>query len=257
MTQQSGQKTSTKRPTDSPTVKDDYHNLNPNRVLATIQQLEKRIEERFPHAGLARVCGELLKISRDATETTLAIARPMWVLRVFIYLVITATFIISLLVVWESQWNTGKMTIADVITISEALFNDLILLGAAILFLFTIEVRVKRRRALTAIHRLRSIAHIIDMHQLTKDPEKFVTPAQFQGTASSPERKYTKFELGRYLDYCSEMLSLIGKVGAMYIEHFPDGQSVSSVNELESLTTDLSRKIWQKIMILNSDVTEI
>jgi hypothetical protein len=35
----------------------------------------------------------------------------------------------------------------------------------------TIETRVKRRRALRAIHELRSIAHVIDMHQLTKDPE--------------------------------------------------------------------------------------
>ncbi len=256
MTQQSGPKTVSKQQNDSSGTFGDYQNLNSDRVQKTIQQLEKRIEERFPHAGLARVCGELLKISRDATQTTLAIARPMWGLRLFVYLVITAILLISLLVVWESQWNTGNMSIADVITLSEALFNDVILIGAAILFLFTIETRVKRRRALTAIHRLRSIAHIIDMHQLTKDPEKFVTPAQFQNTASSPERKYTKFELGRYLDYCSEMLSLIGKVGAMYIEHFPDGQSVSSVNELESLTTGLSRKIWQKIMILNSDVTE-
>ncbi|MFY7967966.1 MAG: hypothetical protein ACOVNV_02685, partial [Pirellulaceae bacterium] len=31
-----------------------------------------------------------------------------------------------------------------------------------------------------------------------------------------------------------------------------DPVMVSSVNEVETLTTDLSRKIWQKIMILHS-----
>ena len=47
----------------------------------------------------------------------------------------------------------------------------MVLIGAAIFFLVTLETRVKRRRALAALHELRAIAHIIDMHQLTKDPE--------------------------------------------------------------------------------------
>ena len=112
---------------------------------------------------------------------------------------------------------------------------------------------MKRKRALTAIHRLRSIAHIIDMHQLTKDPERMLHTDGINDTASSPKRSYTSFELGRYLDYCTEMLSLTGKVAAMYVESFPDAQAVGAVNELESLTTGLSRKIWQKIMVLNTD----
>jgi len=42
-------------------------------------------------------------------------------------------------------------------------------------FLTTLESRVKRARALAMIHELRSIAHIIDMHQLTKDPERVMS----------------------------------------------------------------------------------
>lgn len=233
-----------------------YHNLNLDLILDTTQQLKNRIEERFPHAGLAQVCEELLKISRDARQTTLAIARPMWGLRIFIYLVIVASIALAAILVKESRWTWGNLELADIITLADSLFNVLILIGAAVLFLFTVEVRVKRRRALTAIHRLRSLAHIIDMHQLTKDPEKVMGEPTTKDTASSPKRLYTRFELGRYLDYSSEMLSLIGKVGAIYIERFPDGEAVSSVNELESLTTGLSRKIWQKIMILDSGVAE-
>jgi len=49
--------------------------------------------------------------------------------------------------------------------------SSVVFIGAAILFLVSWENRIKRHRALRALHELRSIAHIIDMHQLTKDPE--------------------------------------------------------------------------------------
>ena len=69
-------------------------------------------------------------------------------------------------------------------------------------------------------------------------------------TDSSPTRRMTQFELGRYLDYCSEMLSLTGKVAALYVQQFDDGVALQAVNEIEDLTTGLSRKIWQKLMIV-------
>ena len=59
----------------------------------------------------------------------------------------------------------------------------------------------------------------------------------------------TAFELFRYLDYCSEMLSLTGKVAGLYAQSSRDAVVLSSVNELETLATGLSRKIWQKIML--------
>ena len=54
----------------------------------------------------------------------------------------------------------------------------------------------------------------------------------------------------RYFDYCSEMLSLIGKVAALYVQGFPDSVALQAVDDIEGLTTSLSRKIWQKIMII-------
>jgi hypothetical protein len=61
----------------------------------------------------------------------------------------------------------------------------------------------------------------------------------------------TPFQLSRYLDYCSEMLSMCGKVAALYSQSFPDDVVLGSVNGLQTLATGLSRKIWQKIMILH------
>jgi hypothetical protein len=136
------------------------------------------------------------------------------------------------------------------VQVSEAGLNVFLLLSAAILFLVTVETRIKRRRALKAIHELRALAHVIDMHQLTKDPERLM--ARRAATPSSPKQDLTEFELGRYLDYCSEMLSLIGKLAALYVQKFDDPVALAAVNEVEDLTTGLSRKIWQKIMLINS-----
>jgi len=48
------------------------------------------------------------------------------------------------------------------------------------------------------------------------------------------------------------MLSLTGKVAALYVQHFDDAVAVAAASEVESLCTGLSRKIWQKIMILEA-----
>ncbi len=103
---------------------------------------------------------------------------------------------------------------------------------------------------LAAISSLRSIAHIIDMHQLTKDPQHVM--GGIQDTPSSPKRALDRIGLSRYFDYCSEMLSLTGKIAALYVEKFDDPVVLAAVNEVESLTTGLSRKIWQKLMILEN-----
>jgi hypothetical protein len=132
----------------------------------------------------------------------------------------------------------------------EAVINEVVFLGIAVYFLWTLERRLKRRRALKELHVLRSLAHIIDMHQLTKDPER-ITDTVASDTASSPVRKLTAFELSRYLDYCAEMLAIISKVAALYVQQFEDPVTLAAVNDVELLTNGLSRKIWQKIMILD------
>ena len=60
----------------------------------------------------------------------------------------------------------------------------------------------------------------------------------------------TKFQLTRYLDYCAEMLSLTGKLAALYGERMRDPVVIEGVNEIENLTTGLANKIWQKISMI-------
>jgi len=72
---------------------------------------------------------------------------------------------------------------------------DVVLIGAAMFFLATVEVRVKRRRALRAIHELRAMAQVIDRHPPAKDPS--VARTNRSATASSPARVLSRYELVR------------------------------------------------------------
>jgi hypothetical protein len=227
-----------------------YRELDIEQVTATLEALQRRIRERFPEANLLNVCGELLQITEEAKSRTRWILKPHWVLRITVILLILlmigsiTTAIISLNI-------TGMpLNLMEFIPTLESSLNDLILIGAGVFFLGTLESRVKRSKTLEALSELRAIAHVIDMHQLTKDPHRLDSERQM--TASSPRSKLDHYELTRYLDYCSELLSLTAKVAAYYGQNLNEGVVLAAVNEVETLTEGLSRKIWQKIRILRS-----
>lgn len=230
-----------------------YRALDPDRIIETLEQLERRIKERFPDAGLGRVCRELSDVARESRAKIAAIARPNRILRIVNLLLLMIG--VALLVYFAGQidFRAESNTVFGIAQGIEALINVLVLVGAGALFLFTAEERTKRRRALQDLHELRAIVHVIDMHQLTKDPSTMT--ANVSATPSSPTRQLSPFELVRYLDYCSEMLSLVSKVTALYAQSFPDAVVVEAVNDIEQLTTNLSQKIWQKINILDRELS--
>lgn len=260
--------------------------LKPEKIVATIAVLKQRIHERFPDSGLGSVCSNLLEIAEDAEQKTKWFSAPVLWLRALCWIIsilIVVGSIGTLLLIGDDRGSQqtvqkaieqnenvepggqpakaknsvtpkkkSKIGLTELVQVVEAGINDIVLIGAAIFFLVTLETRYKRGRALESIHELRSIAHIIDMHQLTKDPERIINK-NYANTSTSPRTNMTRFELRRYFDYCSEMLSLTGKIAAVYVQEFNDGVALSSVNEVETLCTGLSRKIWQKMSILHEE----
>ena len=224
--------------------------LKSEAISNTIELLHRRITERFPESGLASVCKQLHEIACNTTERAAWIEKPVEWLRVVVWCVSVLIVLVTIGAFAFLKREDSFNTVGHFFPMLEAVMNVVVLIGAAIFFLLTLEVRLKRQRALNALHELRSVAHVIDMHQLTKDPEKIITKGN--RTDSSPKMLMTQFQLRRYLDYCSEMLSLTGKVAAVYVQHFDDGVALSSASEVETLTTGLSRKIWQKILILHT-----
>lgn len=230
-------------------LSEDYQVLRDDRIIETIEVLEQRICDRFPKSGLAKLCHQLLLVANQAAERSEWISRPTRSIRWTGYALAIA--LISLIAVMTIQTisvfgvDTEDLEFTDLIQTLDAGVSAMVFLAAAIYFLINVEARLKRDRALKAIHELRSLAHIVDMHQLTKDPER-VLPT-WQGTQNSPKTSMTPLELNRYLDYCTEMLSLVGKIAALYITKFDDPVAVAAASEVEALCTGLSRKIWQKL----------
>lgn len=225
-----------------------YRTLAPDKIIASLVRLEARIGERFANAGLQKVCAELTDIARQTERRARSIARPNFLLRAFV-MTLLACGIAVLGTIAMRLFTTTKASDDLYSTLQgiDAGFNILILLGAGAYFLMGMDERMKRRRALRALHELRSIIHVIDMHQLTKDPSAETLTSR--ATASSPKRTLTAFELIRYLDYCSEMYSLTAKVAVLYAQSFPDPVITEAVSEIERTSASLSQKIWQKISI--------
>jgi hypothetical protein len=227
-----------------------YRELDSNRILETTDRLQSRISERFPDSGLSRIAAELRKVVTETQATARWLNQPQWPIRLAVIFAILLVIGVGIGIFFTLDPKaTLSSSISDFLQGLEAGINEFVFLGIAIYFLVNSEVRLKRKRAINALHVLRSMAHIIDMHQLTKDPERVVRTGA--DTQSSPKRSMTPFELTRYLDYCAELLAILSKVAALYVQHLNDPATLTAANGVEELTSGLSRKIWQKIMILD------
>ena len=227
-----------------------YRTLDPAKIIATAETLSQRITERFPDAGLARVSQELVRLAGDLAASAKALEQPIWWLRILIGLAIATgagVFLFIGTILSFDRISTGAF---DFVQGIEASLNTLILAGLGFLALIRTEEHIKRKRTFRQLHGLRSLIHVIDMHQLTKDPAALSD--SFSPTAHSPTRITKAADLARYLDYCSEMLSLTGKLAALFAQSVNDDVVMKTVNDIEELGSNLSRKIWQKITMIET-----
>ncbi|MDQ3143088.1 MAG: hypothetical protein M3Q56_12665 [Bacteroidota bacterium] len=232
-------------------INSKYTFLKEELIIHTAGKLMKRIEERFPKSGLAQIGRELHQLCINTQDQTKILKRPIWYIRIPVYIIILAlvyllfkgcSFILEL-------YSLHELNVSDILQGIESGINEIIFVALVIYFIYNLEGRLKRRMALKFLHHLRSLAHVIDMHQLTKDPTQHLM--DHSTTESSPDRELNKFELIRYLDYCSEILAITGKLAALYAQYMNDSVILSAVNDIETTTQNLSNKIWQKIMILD------
>jgi hypothetical protein len=206
--------------------------LNPGKLIETATALSRWIATDFPETGLSRVGVEVERLTEEAVRTAEKIRRPNIFLRTGIVLVLV-------LIVAVVGYHAYNATLKDIIDFSKGFgFLGVYLIGALI-FLVTVEFKLKRRNALRAVQELRAMAHVVDMHQLSKDSE-------LEKFRQDPNK--FKDQIKEYLHACTALLSLMSKIGELYVEHFPDEVATAAVNDFESVCTGLNTKIWQKII---------
>jgi hypothetical protein len=233
----------------------EYQTLDDRSIIQQLQTLRNRVAERFPTRGLTKTASHLCDISRPTAREASALKKRFWGLRILSIMAIVAgaAGLFQVARFFEVK-VAGELQLTEFTQALEAAFNIVLLSSIFLLFMVRLENRFKRERALKGLYRLRAIAHVIDMHQLTKDPPSITGAAR---TSSSPVRDLNEEQLLRYLDYCSEMLSFTGKLAALYAQHFPDATVITAVNDIEQLTTNLSRKIWQKIVLIQGNRSQV
>jgi hypothetical protein len=221
-----------------------YRSLESNEIIHTIDELHMRISQRFPKSDLSGVCEELLVVAKETEAKSQAVNAPNYPLRAIILLVLLTAGTIVFLLVRAAQLKQGEVEIFGLFQGLESGTNLIIFTSVAVYFLFSFESRIARTRALKDLNELRSIIHVIDMHQLRKDPSELLSAESTGGMS--------RYDLTRYLGYCSVMLSLGAKLAALYAQKLPDEVVIDAASDLQNVAGGLSLKIWQKIAVLES-----
>ncbi len=227
-----------------------YRSLDPVQITKTAEQLAARVAARFPDNGICGVAQEIVVLSRDAAADSHELAKPIWWLRILTAAAIAVGALVFVYIGTFLSFDRVSNAAFEFAAGLEASVNTIVLAIVGFVTLARTEERIKRRKVFQGLHRLRSVIHVIDMHQLTKDPAAL--SEDFRPTAASPKRITNAEQLARYLDYCSEMFSITGKLAALYAQAVNDEVVVEAVNDVENLGTNLSRKVWQKIMLIDA-----
>ena len=230
-----------------------YLRLDPKAVAKTLDRLHDRIKARFPERDLVQVASAVGDAIRDVPDKERVARQLRWVrigrasLITFVWVLVSIGLAIAM---WRGSHDFDKSTTTDWVQSTASALQIFVYSGVAVLFATEMPNRWMRRGVLKRLHTLRSVAHVVDMHQLTKDPDRLRSGSK--RTSVSPDPELSADDLGRYLEYCSELLSLIGKAAALYAEISRDPIVLDTVSEIESLTIGLSRKIWQKLAMLQT-----
>jgi hypothetical protein len=214
----------------------EYSDFDHQRLLVTMDRLCRRVGRDFEGRGIARVANELrgkVQPVQDATEVAFrAVLRARAAAWFLIALVVIAELVALGFTYSDVVSGAGPTRSFDWAPLLESTINLVVFAGVAVYFLLLhLPERLQRTRLLEQLYGLRTLAHIIHMHQLSKDH-------------SDPPM--TRSEYVAYADYCSEMLALAGKAATLISKHTSDPTVLETVGSVELLANELSSLALQK-----------
>jgi hypothetical protein len=230
--------------------------LDENEVIKSAITLKNRVAERFPERGLTREASRIGEYAHALAKEARSLSKRNFLADVLIGALTLFGFAGTVFILARIPWIeiefAQKQEFFQAMQGVSAAIHVAVSVGLVVFFVASRETRLKRKKALQGLHSLRAFAHVVDIHQMNKDPAAIA--ANLPRTRSSPHRDLPPRELLRYLNYCSEMLSIISKFAALYAQNFRDPVVLEAVNDIEELTSLLSNKIWQKIIVLHNSL---
>ena len=164
-----------------------FARLDAGEIITTADRLARRIDERFHGSGLSSVAATLVELGRSTAQEVLVLDKPNIPIRIGVGAVLVAGIVGLIAVGSLVAYGRVEGGVISLLQGLESAMNIAILVGLGVVGLTRLESTWKRRRAMTSLHTLRSLAHVIDMHQLTKDPKP--TLDETDATPNSPKRE--------------------------------------------------------------------
>jgi hypothetical protein len=229
--------------------KGGFDHLDVSAVANTAAALHGRVEAVFPDRNIARIAASIAGMLASGVKANRRSFRER-LLRVACVAACVAiaaagcaALALSLVAAFNPAADDKKW--AALPPLVESTINNGVFAAVAVAFLATLPRRRRRRRTLAHLHRLRSLAHVIDLHHLAKEPE-LVMPASVPSTPDMLD----DVGLARYLSFCVELLALVGKAAALCAEGDNDPVVLDTVAEIETLTAGIARGVWQRLTLL-------
>jgi hypothetical protein len=197
-----------------------FQRLDPTAVQATVDRLVMRIARRFPDRNLGRVAAELSGLVTEVTVQSSADRRRKRAIdlacRIAGIAIVAVAIAAIILAIHDALPESGDVRGFQWLSVLESGIADLVYAAIAVYFLMSLQER-------------------------------------FHGTDATITFTLDAAELANYLDYCTEILSLVAKTAALCAEESTDSVVLDTVSEVETLAVGLAREIWQKISLLRAD----
>jgi hypothetical protein len=122
------------------------------------------------------------------------------------------------------------------IQIIESASNLVLVTGAAILSLLSLDKKLRRRKLRSRTALIRSIINTIALLQLEKDPSR-LSRDKSQNTAHSPQLNFTALELDCYFEYSIEALEICSAILSTYAKVLDDAVLLEEISDLQELAS--------------------
>lgn len=220
-------------------------------VGETASRLVERIQQRFGDDPLTDIARQVLDVAKMSEKRIARALRVGFFIRMLTWPLVLAA---GVGIAWWVKSLNLTLRVNDAGDLAQSLdsvFQLLLVLGAGGWFLLSIGTKAQRRSLFKALQELHALTQVIDLVQLDKDPDRLHFSSD-QRTPTSPTlgKANTAFLLGRYLDYCSELLSVLSKIACLYRERVSDEAVLSRLGDFDRLSNQLRANIGSKMGLI-------
>jgi hypothetical protein len=225
--------------------------LDPNKIYKNISALEQRVLARFEGRNIAKRAKKLTELSAKAVVRSQQLAKPNYFLRLISILSLTLFIaaIAALLLEASSAINfASNVDLSELLQGAQAGIELVVFLGIVVLFIWSIETRIRRKALLTEIEYLQNFLHLINVGQLDKEPVRL--DKGFKKEKNSPDISLDYFSMERYLSHSQKLAHYAAEVGRVYANTLVDAEVDNAAEELRRFAFDIARTCLEKMNIL-------